>query len=201
MRKVITFKIIHTMKVQLYLIRIGFLSLLSCLVACQQNAPSENSSSMISNSFIGESKYFEGGYSVLNHKGKLFFMDKKGISPENLAYTSILEKVGAGISSMDHFHEGFSVIMKKESNQLLWGYINKNGENEFDHWYQFAGEFNKGFAPIKDNEKWGSIDRKGKIVIPVQFDGVSEIINDKAWIKEGDTWSYYKIPELKKISD
>ncbi len=145
---------------------------------------------------IGESKYFEGGFNVMNQRGERFFMDKKGNVPKELTYQSVLKNIGGVMSSMDHFHEDISVIMKKDGGSLKWGYIDREGKQLFQKWFDYAGEFKSGFAIVKYQGKWGGINNKGEFVIPNVYEGVSDISEKEAWIKEEGVWKMVSLPEM-----
>ncbi|HEB7544385.1 TPA: WG repeat-containing protein, partial [Campylobacter coli] len=48
--------------------------------------------------------------------------------------------------------------------------------------------FKEGFAAIKLNEKWGYIDKKGKMHVKPEFDFVSGFINGFSEVKLNDKW-------------
>ena len=55
-------------------------------------------------------------------------------------------------------------ILKKEGEK--WGFENKDNEMKVKANYQKVTDFNKyGYAAIKKDDKWGSINEKGEIVI------------------------------------
>ncbi len=149
---------------------------------------------------IGNSKYFEGGYSIMNQRGKKFFMDKNGNVPKELTYENILETVGGKISSMDHFHDDLSVIMKKDKTGVKWGYINRKGDNPFGKWYEYAGEFKEGIAIVKVGNVWGAIDTKGDYIIQPEYKAVSDVKKDRAWLKDSDGWKYISLPDKKVLT-
>ena len=54
-----------------------------------------------------------------------------------------------------------TLFAKNENNK--WGFINKNGDLIVEAEYDEVTEFNKyGFAAVKKDGKWGSIDKEGK---------------------------------------
>lgn len=48
----------------------------------------------------------------------------------------------------------------------------------------------EGLAPFEKNEKWGYIDRKGKIAIPATFDKVGMFSEGLAWVELNDKYGY-----------
>lgn len=45
-----------------------------------------------------------------------------------------------------------------------------------------------GLIPVKQDDKWGYINRKGKIVIPIQYEWVSIFRGNEAWVKKNGNW-------------
>ena len=45
-----------------------------------------------------------------------------------------------------------------------------------------------GLIPVKKDNKWGYINRKGKVVIPIQYEWVSIFRGDEAWVKKNGEW-------------
>lgn len=149
-----------------------------------------------------ESLYFEEGYSVLSQKGNKLFIDESGNSPEELSSQRIKENVGSEISSMDHFHNGFAIVMiKEEQGGLKWAYINKKGKNAFGESFSYAGEFEDNHAIVKKDNSWGIIDNKGNYLVEAQYDGISAIIHNNLWIKKGEKWQYVSYPEMTPVLD
>lgn len=67
-----------------------------------------------------------------------------------------------------------------------WGYIDKNGDYVVGPTSDFeaAGPFSEGLARVRVGEKFGYIDRTGKLVIPVRFEGARDFSNGLAelWV-------------------
>ena len=38
--------------------------------------------------------------------------------------------------------------------------------------YDYANSFSEGLAPVKKNGKWGALNKQGKVVVPLKFEGV-----------------------------
>jgi len=58
--------------------------------------------------------------------------------------------------------------------------------------YEFMdiGSFVDGLAPVKIDNKWGFIDKKGKIKIKPQFDAANYFLEDKAAVSKNYKWGY-----------
>lgn len=117
---------------------------------------------------------------VLYHKfseGLSFFSDLK-----NDQY-GIIDKEGNNIAILpDHlafdgvFSNGLAKVVRK-INIDNWngihhkGYVNKQGQEVISTNYQDTKDFSKdGLASVKLNDKWGAIDKKGKVVIPLKYE-------------------------------
>ncbi len=64
------------------------------------------------------------------------------------------------------FSEGLSFVKLDEKNGV---YIDKTGKKVIKLTIQWGSEFSNGFAAIQKNDKWGYIDRTGKLVIDCKF--------------------------------
>jgi hypothetical protein len=55
---------------------------------------------------------------------------------------------------------------------------------------------------VKQNNKWGCVDKTGKIIIPIQFDDADEnsfyFSEGLAWVKLNGKWGIIKNPLAKK---
>jgi len=63
----------------------------------------------------------------------------------------------------------------KENNGFLafevetrWGFLTTNG-TQIPAIYEEVGSFNDGVCPVKKDEKWGVIDKNGKVVVPFRY--------------------------------
>lgn len=58
-----------------------------------------------------------------------------------------------------------------------WGYIDTSGQIAVAPKYSFAEDFVNEVAIVACGQKWGMVDRKGKTLIPCQYDGVQFLEN------------------------
>jgi hypothetical protein len=56
--------------------------------------------------------------------------------------------------------------------------------------YDGAKDFSEGLAPVKVDEKWGFIDKKGRMVVEPKFDGAESFSDGMARVKLGELWGY-----------
>lgn len=71
--------------------------------------------------------------------------------------------------------KGNTLFLKQENGK--YGYVNKKGEKVVDYIYDDATEQNiYGYAGVKKNGVWGSIDREGKEVIAPKYELTNNII-------------------------
>lgn len=71
--------------------------------------------------------------------------------------------------------KGNTLFLKQENGK--YGYVNKKGEKVVDYIYDDATEQNiYGYAAVKKNGLWGSIDREGKEIIAPKYELTNNII-------------------------
>jgi hypothetical protein len=69
-----------------------------------------------------------------------------------------------------YYPEDAEIFCVKDTTKKLWGYINKKGAYILKPIYPQAGNFYAGLAAVADEKnKWGFIDKTGKLVIPYNF--------------------------------
>jgi len=79
-------------------------------------------------------------------------------------------KVPAEIYDPILFSEGLSLTRDmNNTDEILFGYINKQGELIGGYQWETHGRFWDGLGAVRKNEKWGYIDKTGKIAIPLQY--------------------------------
>lgn len=54
----------------------------------------------------------------------------------------------------------------------LWGYVTMDGDIVIIPQYEDARSFSEDMAAVKQNSKWGFIDKKGNVVVDFEYDGV-----------------------------
>ena len=60
------------------------------------------------------------------------------------------------------------------------GFVNKQGEEIIAPKYEEASDFNKGYASVRLNGKWGAIDKNGNVTEPLEHDIIG-FKPDKIW--------------------
>jgi len=107
---------------------------------------------------------FSEGLAAVNKNGKCGFIDKTG----NVVIPMIYDRVGS-------FSEGLAVVKRKWD--LGCNFIDKTGKEliQMDEYgldedgyikYDYANDFNEGFANVNSYGKWGFIDKTGKEMRP-----------------------------------
>ena len=126
--------------------------------------------------------FSEGLACVLFENGKPQFIDQEGnivFQVDFLDHGSVLEESeNEGfryyfVDNCTHFEDGLALVNLNEK----FGFIDKKGKLIINPIYDYALDFNEGFAAvattnIHDEIKWGYIDKSGKIVIDFQFNNV-----------------------------
>jgi hypothetical protein len=113
------------------------------------------------------------------------------------------------VSYMDYcvikpYSEGLAAVAKKIENNnnehgwdLIWGFIDLNGNEVIQCRFTFVGSFRDGYAPVSINRKWGYINKKGFVVIPLKYFAARHFSEGLAAVSQilpnPDTSSPYKI--------
>lgn len=108
----------------------------------------------------------------------------------------------------DNFIANFSEGMAALYENKKFKFINRTGEKVINKEYNLALPFSEGLAAVNDggnstyffwslNEKkmtvggkWGFIDKKGKLIIEMLYDGVSKFENGLAIVRDDKHWFY-----------
>ena len=106
---------------------------------------------------------FVDGLSLVKVGDKYGYINKKGeyvISPKYIAARD--------------FKEGMAIIGMKIGNKLVWGIIDVNGKSICSPIYSEIKDYSEGYAAFYSSayEKWGFMDKRGKMIIPTEYDDV-----------------------------
>ncbi|HVZ98378.1 MAG TPA: WG repeat-containing protein [Chitinophagaceae bacterium] len=123
------------------------------------------------------------GLAVVRSGLKYGFIDKTGkeiIPPE--------------YSIASGFSEGLAAVAVFEGNEIIWRYIDATGREAIvcNRKGIFAYPFSGGFARIllKDENKWGLIDKAGKELVPPKYDEIGDFSEGMAAVKLNDKYGY-----------
>ena len=103
-----------------------------------------------------------------------------------------IDKSGAVViegnyDEVNNFSEGLAAYRQKAS----WGYIDKAGKIAIDAEYYNAYNFINGMAKVSNFErKYGLIDSTGDIIIPLDYQDISEFNEDLCATKVDSKWGY-----------
>ncbi|MBX9949826.1 MAG: WG repeat-containing protein [Candidatus Obscuribacterales bacterium] len=100
------------------------------------------------------------------------------------------------------FSEGLACVAsgatEKDGRPRTWTYIDTNGNTTIDGKYSLGLPFSEGLAPVAKGRwqmgmapslvaaKWGFIDKKGKVVVPLTFDDASPYVGGMARVVSDD---------------
>ena len=65
--------------------------------------------------------------------------------------------------------------------------------------YDVIKSFENGFARVKNNDFWGIIDVKGKVVVDVVYNEIGNFYNNITWAKKGETFGLIIEGKFKEI--
>ena len=148
--------------------------------------------------------------------GKRGYIDKAGklvINPQwdsSYEFSEGLAVVCVGNCDMDHYvgyryRKDFQ--MERLEQSFKYGYINEDGQMVVNPMFESARSFGEGLAAVcvghgcyikplgetkqdGEEQKWGFIDKAGKMVIPPQFANVNDFHEGLAAASVGDKWGY-----------
>lgn len=146
--------------------------------------------------FTNTSLYYNDIATVQDRNGQWGFVNRKGefrlpavyekatVFSEGMAWvikkgnmpSAINEKGDVKISLRETtdvrvFHEGHAAFCANKKRVLLWGFLDKNGNEAIKAQYRDVKDFRLGLAAVQDNSTgmWGYIDLKGEVAIPHQY--------------------------------
>ena len=116
----------------------------------------------------GRARFCQGGRLALAEEGKSV---KKGLGK----VTDFMVAFGLHITrSFGSIQDRTLVIEKDKNSGLLWGYVDTLGQVVIDAQYDFAGDFENGYAVNQKDGNWGVIDMDGKEQLPFKYNSVSQ---------------------------
>ncbi|MBQ9184159.1 MAG: WG repeat-containing protein [Neisseriaceae bacterium] len=108
--------------------------------------------------FIGNIDY---GFAKIKQQDKYGLMDKNGKIIIPCEYDDILTLT----------KEPDLIAVKKNN---AWGFVDKNNHTVIPFVYEQVWHFHNGLAKIRNNQQYGMIDLTGKIIIPTQYQWLSD---------------------------
>ncbi len=117
------------------------------------------------------------------------FEDKNGL----FGYKDSLENiiVSPKYTTASEFNQGLALVAIKNRG---WNIIDHTGKELTDFTgipeFTYNSYIDYEFIPIKKNEKWGFIDRKGNLTIPFQYEEVKDFNQGIAPVKIGKYWGF-----------
>jgi hypothetical protein len=121
---------------------------------------------------------FNEGYAQAQKKGKWGVINKKGewvIQPE--------------YNDLTQMGEGLLAVQKNFGGK--WYFVDVNEKIAFTDSFDRAGFFCNGLAPVRKNDKWGYINKKGEVVVDYLYTGAREFSGGLACVeKEYANWGF-----------
>ncbi|WP_308575635.1 WG repeat-containing protein [uncultured Fusobacterium sp.] len=140
-----------------------------------------------------EANDFSEGLAVIEKDRKWGYIDKIG---KIQFYIDIYDPSYNSVGFMGKFNEGLAYLdYDFGSHRIISNcYINKNGEEVIDLFadniFPTCSSFNEGLAIVLKHDKWGYIDKTGKIVIPFEYDKANDFSGGLAAVEKNGKWGY-----------
>ncbi|PQJ32559.1 hypothetical protein BST92_11765 [Nonlabens arenilitoris] len=155
---------------------------------------------------------FYEGYASVKTNDKWNYVDKNGkkIFPDSLtfSYRPIIDNNAIFMIESKAVEKNKSMITENGSRtfveflnktghiQLKEGLININGNVIINPIYdEISGYFQNGFMRVRNNGKTGVIDEQGKIIIPIEYDDISDLKDGLFLAKKSNKWGMIDIKE------
>lgn len=83
-----------------------------------------------------------------------------------------------------------------KNNNLKWQDIFTEEEFKkipyhFCFYYEYVGVFSEGMAQVRTNDKYGSVDEDGNIIIPIKYDYVGDYSEGKVQVRLDGKWGFF----------
>lgn len=75
--------------------------------------------------------------------------------------------INAHYREVTPFKEGLAAVVPEGSK--LWGYLDRNGRMAIPATFDKAEPFSEGYASVRQNHKWGIIDRQGNFILSPEY--------------------------------
>ncbi len=96
-------------------------------------------------------------------------------------------KIQGDYDELGNFSEGLASFRKKSK----WGYLNLQGSEVIPNQYYNAFAFHNGLAKVSNFErKYGMIDSEGKVIIPIEYDGIRNFKEELCAVLKDGKWTY-----------
>lgn len=149
--------------------------------------------------FIDDAGTFQGGDPSFSEA--TYYSEGKAWTVKPLGSPTCIDESGAILFSCEscefvsNYADGLALFAQKNKDgDLQYGYLDKNGKVEITAQFDYARDFNNGFAAVRNKKgKWGFINTKGEIKINYQFEEVSPqgfADNDMVAVSDGKKWGW-----------
>lgn len=109
-----------------------------------------------------------------------FFIDNKG---EKIKYDTKIEQ--------NQKETEPDLVLFSDNDK--YGFKNRDNQIVIPAIYDAAIEFYNGYSSVSVQNKWGIIDTKGKIIIPLEFEQCGKVSENKVGIQNNGLWGFAKI--------
>lgn len=172
----------------------------------------DNNSLLIEPQFDWADRFAEK-YAAVGNNGKVAFINVAGRPITDMVFDEALRfregyaavRIGDGCGFIDvrgqiviqpgfarvrSFHEGMAMVQRHDG---TLGYITKAGRYSWQDTrsrFNDLGDYNESLAKARIGEKWGYIDKTGRVRIDPRFDDARDFTNGFAAVQVGTKWGY-----------
>ena len=156
---------------------------------------------------------FAEKYAAVSNNGKVAFINVSGRPITDMIFDEALRfregyaavRIGDGCGFIDvrgkivvepgfarvrSFHDGLAMVQRHDG---TLGYITKAGRYSWRDTrgrFNDLGDFNESLAKARIGDKWGYIDKTGRVRIEPRFEDARDFTNGFAAVQVGDKWGY-----------
>lgn len=141
-------------------------------------------------------------FAPVKQEGRWGCIDAKGILVINNVFESEEDAIEAGQQwIVGRHYDTWRMVVTNPKNESRYGIVNYLGrwvvQPEYQMIRQFAGEHNYVYTQAKIRNRWGNIDRNGRVVSDFIFSKESDCVYALSQIEHGRPLDEWRLPEMR----